>query len=197
MYFVPPRVSEVQARRWFQRRWYGAAGRLLRPLFPRKRLSGDGLPRLELIWMPHYLFTVRAVAPNGSEGRIQFSLDAHAGVFMIVQLAGELDEVEPTAAHFPPSMTREQAEALGRKQLTLALLRRRGQRDRPTPHETLDCQVFYCPFWTYYYERMPGAIDIVVLDAVSGEKAGGRMKGAVLEAFTAASARKNREAAPS
>jgi hypothetical protein len=183
-------MPELQARLWFQKRWYGAMGRVLRLVFPWKRLSRNALPRLELIWMPHYLFTVRAVGPDGDEGRIQFSLDAHAGVFMIVKLAGELDQGECTEQHFPPSMPREEAEILGRKQLTLALLRRRGHRDRPTPHETLDCQLFYYPFWTYYYERMPGAIDIAVLDAVSGEKVGGRTKTAVLDAFTAASARK-------
>ena len=190
VFFVPPRMPERQARQWFRKRWYGVTGRFLRPFFPWMRLPGNTLPRLELVWMPHYLFTVRAVAPDGDEGQIQFSLDAHAGVFMIVKLAGELDQGECTERHFPPPMPREEAETIGRKQLTLALLRRRGQRDRPTPHETLDCQLFYYPFWTYYYERMPGAIDIVVLDAVSGEKVGGRTKTAVLDAFTAASARK-------
>ncbi|HQE81764.1 MAG TPA: hypothetical protein PLM14_02120 [Candidatus Hydrogenedentes bacterium] len=193
MYVVPPRVSETQAERWFRKRRFGAVGRLLRPLFPRRRLAQGVLPRLELIWMPHYLVTIRAKAPDGSEGRLQMSIDAYAGVFMLVKLAGELDEGDPPEALFPPLMSPKEAEAKGRVQLTLSLLRRRGHRDRPTPLETQDCQLFYCPFWTYYYERMPGAIDIVVLDAVSGQKAGARMKGAVLEAFTAASSRKPSE----
>ncbi len=193
MYVVPRRVSEAQAAGWFRKRGYGLAGRVLRPFFPGSRLPGSTLPRLELIWMPHYLYTIHAKARDGSEGRLEMTVDAYAGVFMLVELAGALDEVESLETAFPPCLSMEESEAQGREQLTWALMRRRGRRDKPMPLETLACQPFYYPFWTYYYERLPGAIDIAVLDAAAGEKAGPKMKAAVLEAFAAASARKRPE----
>ena len=41
------------------------------------------------------------------------------------------------------------------------------------------------PFWVYYYERKPGALDILIEDAVTGAKGGAKTKAAILNAFKA------------
>jgi hypothetical protein len=183
MKIVPQRVSESQARAWFRRRGFGLLGWLLGLLTPGKTLKDRTLPRLELIWMPHYLYSVEVCLPRKPSGTMGITVDAWGGVFMVVEMTGDLDEGDPQEAVFQPMMTPEQAESVGREQLVRALMRRRGQRDKPTPGNTVSHELFYYPFWVYYYQRMPGAIDIGLLDAASGDKTGPRMKRAVLKAF--------------
>lgn len=189
MKLVPARVTEAQAAGYFRKKRFGRAAQIL-GLVWRSNLAGRAaLPRLELIWMPHYLIQLRASSRKGS-ALLHLAVDAYAGTFTIVDIEAPLEEAEPNTPWFPPRMTVEEAETTGRQELIRAIMRRRGHRDRPTPEATTSVELFYYPFWTYYYERLPGAIDIAVLDAAAGEKAGPKMKAAVLEAFAAASARK-------
>lgn len=147
------------------------------------------MPRLELIWMPHYLIELEATSRKGSAA-LHLAVDAYAGSFTIVDLERPLEEAQPGEETFPPRMTAEEAEFVGRQELIRAIMRRRGHRDRPIPQGTTSVDLFYYPFWVCYYERLPGAIDIAVLDAAAGEKAGPKMKAAVLEAFVVAGAQK-------
>ena len=189
MKIVPARVSEAQAREHFHRRRVGRMGRLVARVWPRGSSRAQAVSWLELVWMPHYLIELEAASRKGNAA-LHLAVDAYAGSFTIVDLERPLEECEPDEETFPPRMTPEEAEFTGRQELIRAIMRRRGHRDRPTPQATTSVDLFYYPFWVYYYERLPGAIDIAVLDAAAGEKAGPKMKAAVLEAFAAASARK-------
>ena len=182
MKIVPARVTEEQAEDHFRKKRFGRLNRLLH-LFWRTELSRGGkLPKLELIWMPHYLIQLQASSRKGTAD-LHLAVDAYAGSFTIVEVEEPLQESEPKLPSFPPWMGAEEAERIGRQELIRAIMRRRGHRDRPTPQATTSVELFYYPFWTYYYERLPGAIDIAVLDAAAGEKAGPKMKTAVLSAF--------------
>lgn len=188
---VPARVTEAQARAHFHNKRFGWLGRMLSRLWPRGAPPNAGLPRLELIWMPHYLVELEA-SGRGKNALVHLAVDAYAGTFMIVELGGGFQEAEPETA-FPPRMDAQEAERIGRQELLRAIMRRRGQRDRPTPQGTTSVTLFYYPFWVWYYERLPGAIDIALHDAASGDKTGPKMKTAVLSAFAKAGVRKRAE----
>jgi hypothetical protein len=189
MKIVPARVTETQAREHFHKRRVGRMGRLVGRLWHRGSSRREAISRIELVWMPHYLIELEATSRKGSAA-LHLTVDAYAGSFTIVDLERPLEEAQPSEEIFPPRMTAEEAEVIGRQELIRAIMRRRGHRDRPTPQATTSVDLFYYPFWVYYYERLPGAIDIAVLDAAAGEKAGPKMKAAVLDAFATASARK-------
>ncbi len=136
--------------------------------------------------MPYYLLHV---APRIDEGPpITVSVSGYAGIFAIFQLHEFLLDGAPPEEAFPPALTPEEAERVARRELVGTLIRLRGNRKRFEPGDTVGIELIHYPYWVYYFERRRGRLDMRVLDALTGEKPGHRLKLAMLEALVAAAA---------
>lgn len=183
MTLIEPRVSEPKAIRFFARRrpWnlWGLAHR------PTAHDTGTGLPRLELVWLGHYIVPVKVTSRRGP-GQIDVAVEGHSGAFSVFERHRNLVERDIEEEAFPPRLTEAEAAAIGRKELLKTIMRRRGQLGKPTITDTLPPSVFYYPFWVYYYERRKGLLDIRVLDALVHKKAGPKNRSGILSAFIGA-----------
>ena len=183
MRFIESRVSQAEAIRFFQRRRLGNLwGLFMRPdpnVGTLKRM-----PYLERIWLSYYQIPIDVTSVHGP-GVITVSVEAHSGAFAIFEMHKDIVEGELEGQAFPPKLTEEEAAVIGRKGLLKSIMRRRGQRGKPVVHSPGAAEVFYYPYWVYYYERRRGFIDIKALDALTREKAGARTKVGILGAFAA------------
>ena len=98
-------------------------------------------------------------------------------------IEGAFQEGTPDGELFPPKLDEAAAVGLGRKELLRAIMRRRGQRDKPYLEETLSTDLYYYPYWAYYFERRRGRLDMAVLDAVTREKGGAKTRAGILSAL--------------
>lgn len=186
---VPVQIRKDKARAFAARKRSRSLGRLTDLLwslvFGRRRAPNPRLPRIELVWLPYYLFDI-AYYTRKDNGIATISVEAHEGNFAIFQMHQDLHTSQVNGDVFPPLMTEKEAELHGRRELVRTILRRRGNRQKPMLGDTTGSDMFYYPYWVYYFERRGGRIDIVVVDAVDGQNAGVKHKAAVIKAFTAA-----------
>lgn len=188
MKIIEPRVSEQEARRFFERPRLGNLWGLLK-LFRSSRpieISGSRerrLPYLELLYLPHYLIGFRVGSLN-TEGEIDVSVEAHSGSFAIFQMNEDLAESAKLKEWFRPKLTQEEALEIGRRELVASILRRRGNREKPPVGEPLSIDLFYYPYWVWYFERKKETIDIALMDAARGVKGGDRTRVGVLSCLS-------------
>lgn len=182
MLYVDPRVSKASALQFFERRRFGNLWGILNRRPSVSEAGERRAPFAELVWLPHYMITVRVTSSRGP-GEIVVSVEAHSGAFAILDTRDGLVEGEPEGGAFPPKLDEAEAVRIGRKELLRSIMRRRGQRHRPVIEDTLAIELFLYPYWVYYYERRKGLLDIQVLDAVTREKGRVRTKVGVLSAF--------------
>ncbi len=184
MKIIEPRVSQSSALAYFERpRWSNLWG-LLRVLGRITHSSSTapkkGLPRIQLVWLPHFIVTVKVVSSKGP-GEIDVSVEGHSGSFAIFQMHTNLVECSQIEGEvFPPRLREDEVVQTGRAELLKTILRQRGHRDKPAIVGTGNIDLFYYPFWIYYYERRRGLIDILVFDAARGVKGGARTKVGIL-----------------
>jgi hypothetical protein len=182
MQVIEPRVTEDEARRYFERHRAGNLWGLLRP---RRITTGPlgstkpGKPPIELVWLPHYHVRFRVFSRRGP-GEIAVSVEAHSGSFAVFQMQEDLIDREIEGEVFEPRLSCDRATEIGRRDLLKSILRQRGQWNKPEVRETLGVDLFYYPFWVYYYERKRGLFDIQVYDAARGVKGGPRTKVGIL-----------------
>lgn len=170
--------AESVARIFYRPRALNLFG-LLRP-WPVKR-SPNGLPSsIELVWMPVYAFRMQL---SRGERRTDtwVSVDASFGGFALFDRLSVLEEHAPEGEVFEPVITKEAAERIARSELVRYILRRRGA--KPNIDGVAEHRLYYTPVWVYYFWRFGKKIDLAVLDGYTGEKMGGKMRIAVLEAF--------------
>ncbi len=146
------------------------------------------MPRIERVWLPYYVVTLKLASPRG-EGAVSVSVEGYSGAFAIFEMHDDLVEGDLEEEAFQPMLSEEEAVAIGRRELLRTILRRRGQREKPVIEETLGVEVFYYPYWVYYYERRRGLLDIRIQDALTGEKGGNRTRYGILSAFAAVNSR--------
>ncbi|GMV99007.1 MAG: hypothetical protein AMXMBFR84_01460 [Candidatus Hydrogenedentota bacterium] len=172
---VPESVARRKLRGWFDliRRHAGFA----------PRLKGRTIPRIELVWLPHYLIGFHAEL-HGKPSRINVGVNAYSGAFTVYHGDGDTTTLPAEAEQFTPKLSPDEAAVLARKGMQKYVILARGQRNKPTMGDMLDTELFYYPYWVYYYERRPGRIDVRVLDASTGEKPGHKAKLAIIDAFT-------------
>jgi len=146
------------------------------------------LPRVQLVWLPHFIVSVKVTSSKGP-GEIDVSVEGHSGSFAVFQMHPDLverSEVEGEA--FPPRLSPEEAIQIGRTELLKTILRQRGHRQKPAIVGTGNIDLFYYPFWIYYYERRRGLIDIQIFDAARGVKGGARTKVGILSGLVGSDA---------
>lgn len=171
---VPEAVAAAKLRPGFLRR---AAFRLT----PR-RLGGNAqVPKLEAVWLPRHLFDIRCVL-GADERTLTACVDSHSGMFTVFEMDPWLVDGGVPCPHFAPAMSIEEAESLARRELLAFILRQRGLLAKPEPRDTVRVRLIHYPYWVYYFDA-GGYVDIRVLDAINGERGGGKAKRAVLNAF--------------
>jgi hypothetical protein len=188
MKIIEPRVSEKDARRFFERprlRNLWGLLKLLKRSRPIEISSSRGrkLPYLELLYLPYYLIRFR-VESFQEPGAIEVSVEAHSGAFAIFQMQDDLSERSETREWFQPKLSEAEAVEIGRRELVASILRRRGNREKPSVGEVLGIDFFYYPFWVWYFERREGLIDIALMDAARGVKGGDRTRVGVLSCLS-------------
>jgi hypothetical protein len=184
--FVQPKISKQQAGDIF------AARKSIRD-FPSKWM-GRGEPsipnRMELIYIPYYLFDVlvkrgREAGKGGSPGsqKVRLSVDGllgHAVLFAEESL--DVEDRQNLQAH-EFSISLSEAEKIVLEEYRGILLEH-GLRTRSLSQveKILGSREIYYPFWIGYFKKGKG-YDFKALDAVSGEVQGIRMRKIFLHAF--------------
>ena len=86
-------------------------------------------------------------------GEVSVSLEACSGCFAIFQMHDALVDGDLNEECLPPLIGEQDAAVQGRRQLLQVIMRRRGQYGKPVIEELLASDVFYYPFWVYYFQR--------------------------------------------
>lgn len=164
--FIKPLVSEVAAREVFQKK----RGFLRKPV----------LERVELVYLPYYVFTVAVLLPE--ENEVHLGLDGIEGMFSFFNPEVEIAE-EGARETFDFVLPPEEAEKRALEEYRWMVIRE-GIRKK-TPPQVKGVrerkQVRY-PYWIGYYRR-GGRYDFHAIDAVSGGFAGVKMRRVLLKAF--------------
>lgn len=132
--------------------------------------------------MPHYLIHFFANTKNGDEN-IATYVDAVSGAFALFALDEAVEDGEPLSEPLLPMYTMDDAIALARRSLILAVMSQRGKRRRTVVKHVVSSILVYHPFYIYYYLRRNKFIDFGIMDAVVGDMPGAKVKAACLSAF--------------
>lgn len=178
-----PSVDEDYARTrlgagWTMRfrRWWAAR---------RDPIRAAKYPSLELVWLPAYRVTIPLESPTGVRAQV-CSVEGRSGSFALTDTDDALVEGAPDGQCFEPVLSETEAETAARRELLNAILRRRGRAGKPTPLDTERIELVAHPYWVYYFLR-GRHIDIRVLDAVTGQLTGNKIRLALFDAFRALS----------
>jgi len=180
---LPARYGWSDACAHFTRpRWWRLFGLLGRPAAPE---AGKGvLPRLERIWMPWHAVQF-STENRQTTGSVCVALDAWSGIVVIFDRKAALEERLIEEVLFPSPLEEQKAVQLARQGLLQAIMRRRGQLNKPVIQECQWISLFYCPLWADYHRRRFRGIDLRLMDAYTGEDAGSRIRAGVLNALVA------------
>ncbi len=180
--FVVPKISEQEARNIFSKK----------KRFSFLRLKKQSLPveRVELVSLPFYLFEV--IVQEEERGRykkkplmqnVMLSVDGLLGhtVFYVKDDLEIGSETENAVCRFELSPAEAETFVLSEYR---AFLLEHGLRTRSAPQaeKISEGRRMFYPFWIGYF-RKKGRYDFVVLDAVSGEIQGIKMRKVFMKAF--------------
>jgi hypothetical protein len=179
MAYVPAQFSIEEAYHHFNRRRWWQWRAVQVPTVSQDRK----IPFAELIWLAHYYMEFRLEA-RGTTIDMGVTLDGWNGSFSLVELTAKTED-EPEGERLAPRIDQTTAIAMARQELLHTVIRARSRGTRPTPKELLHIELLYLPYWAWYYTPRPGRLDIRLLDAVTGETPGQRIKRAILDALTA------------
>ena len=156
-----------------------AATRLARRRFWRRRPQ---LPqRLELVYLPHYLFEVRTSMTKPQREKI--TADAIQGHFAYFEESIAWNEPVIAAERFPFQLSPEAAQEICLQQYRRALLQTSLNHRRHIEIEHVRfLGEFYFPFWVGYFRRSRG-ISFAVIDAAGGQLQGPKMHNVLMQAF--------------
>ena len=145
----------------------------------------EGLPRLALVYIPHYRVDINVTSRKGP-GVTHCLLDGCSGAFAIADFKDSPLLEEPEAEVLPPLLDEDQAGRAAVAALTRLILGQRSRGPKPTPLGVQSCRRVDWPFWVYYFSRSRGRLDIRACDARTGDAAGNRAKAGILKAMVAA-----------
>jgi hypothetical protein len=139
------------------------------------------LPYLELVWMPQYLMTFAMHGRRGAE-TASVTVDGLTSQFALFFADHQLREGAPEGELPEPEIGPDRAEAIARRAAQSWLLRYHRVR-KLNIGAMQSIEVLRYPFWVYYYQRRPGLLDLRVVDAVTSELPGSKLKYGVVRAF--------------
>jgi hypothetical protein len=165
-------VARERAWKLLHSHWYAAWRALLR------RSNTGRQEGLELIELTTYLVTF-----HFAELDVVSLVDGFEGHAVLFDLRrAELREKEQPLQYIP-LLTAAQAVAAAQRVLSRA--RRASPRTKlREPVAEPSVEVIGYPYWAYYFERVSGKLDAKLLDAVTGQRAGPRLKSALLRALS-------------
>lgn len=138
------------------------------------------LRHLELLWLPYYLITWHVESKERSR-KIATLVGGHERNFSLFDPEASVETLE-NGEFFEPAVTRDDALDISMTGLWRAVLNHR-QNKRLLVGKRPDVEIVQYPFWTYYFSRLGGKLDVKLLDAVTGSLAGPKGKVALLTAL--------------
>ena len=138
------------------------------------------LRHLERLWLPYYLITWHVESIERSR-KIATLVGGHERNFSLFDPEASLETLQK-GEFFEPAITEDDALDVSRAGLLRAVLNDR-QSKRLLVGERPAVEIVQYPFWTYYFSRLGGKLDVKLLDAVTGSLAGPKGKVALLRAL--------------
>ncbi len=185
--FVKPKISRQSAVRIFsaKRSFFPLAAKLV------SRKNSQSLERLEIVYLPFYVFEVLVEKGNKrkeggflSRQNVSLSVDGllgHAVMYADASLEIEKELVTRTCDF---ELLPSAAEKIAMEQYKGILLEH-GLRTRSLPYakEISEGKKIFYPFWIGYYKNKRGYYDFKALDAVSGDIQGIKMRRVFIKAL--------------
>lgn len=140
------------------------------------------LPYMEIVRLPCYLIAVETIA-KGSARDVDVLIGGCDGQFALVGAAGLGFESDDGIEAFPPTINESEAIQQAQSGLVTAIMRSPGWGAKPDIGGVASVELVQAPYWVYYYERRRGRLDIKVLDAVTGNIPGPKVKLSMIQAF--------------
>lgn len=138
--------------------------------------------RIELIYLPYYVFEI-LLTGKGGEQKVTISVDGVLGntMFFAGQGLNYVLEQDTKTCGFTVSL--DEARKIATKEYTWLLLEQ-GLRSKKmtTIKEITGVKTIFYPFWIGYFQKGQ-SYDFKALDAVSGEVQGVKMRKVFLKAF--------------
>ena len=143
--------------------------------------SARQLPYLELVWMPQYLMTFAMHGRRGAE-TARVTVDGLTSQFTLFFADHQLREGAPEGEIPDPEIGPDRAETIARRAAQSWLLRYHRVR-KLNIGAMQSIELLRYPFWVYYYQRRRGLLDLRIVDAVTGELPGSKLKYGIVRAF--------------
>ena len=156
---------------------------LARP--PRPLARKRKILKAELVYMPNFIFIVEIERKKTRIAESKISVDGIEGAFALYKDVPTTEEA-PKSVKCPDFViSREDAQAIGLDEFRRFLLRHSLHRKEKAVVKSIrfDKEVYY-PFWVGYFHRKE-AYDFEVIDAVSGQRQGVKMKPVFIKALLA------------
>ncbi len=176
MRYVRAAVDEPTARAVSSRGWWRGV---------LSRLRGAAIPlKAECVWLPVYIVTI-PILERRAAADFQCSVDGLSGAFAIFAMPEAIVSGETPGEGFAPRLTAQEAERIARASLVTAMLRRRRKSPTAQLGESGPVELLRWPYWVFYHRRGE-SMDIDVIDAATGDRAGHKIKLGLLDAFRTA-----------
>lgn len=176
MRYVRAAMDESTARAFSSRGWWRGMV---------SRLRGAAVPvKAECVWLPVYLVTIPIIERRATAD-FQCSVDGLSGAFAFFAMPEAIVSEDTAGEGFAPRLTAEDAERIARASLVTAMLRRRRKSATAQLGESGPVELLRWPYWVFYHRRGE-TMDIDVIDAATGERAGHKIKVGLLDAFRTA-----------
>ncbi len=179
--FLPPRVSKTDAEGIFRQTAGGVVIRILqkipflRPPKPKPILT-------ELLWLPHYIVSLRARRGTTS-AVVKTLIETHTSAFSLLDdVSGFTEGETPQGQVLPAGCNSASAVEAAQRSFAIASLANKQIRHAKI-EEILGSQQVYLPYWVCHYERRRDLRDFIVIDAFSGKCAPAKIKTAIIQAF--------------
>lgn len=143
------------------------------------------MPLLEVVWLPYY--RIAFTADDGGRTRtVETLIGGHEPSFALMDAEGFEWLADTDRESFRPVVSAEEAVTIARDRLTGVIMRQSRWGRQPTLGDAQQCTAVHYPFWAYYFARRGGILDVKLLDAVTGEPTGPKLKAALLAALEGA-----------
>jgi hypothetical protein len=179
--YVTPEISKERAENILSQQKFFSSFRFRKKVILPKRV--------EMIYLPFYLFEVESQCDGCSDGagkqkgKAAVVLDGLLGdnLFFIRENIAYSDRIDKPVCPFVLSRSDARRMALD-KYKWLQLEHRLRMKQKLVSGEITGSKMIFYPFWVGYYQRR-GAYDFRIMDGVSGEVQGVRMRKVFLKAL--------------
>jgi hypothetical protein len=161
--FVIPKIDKSQALIELSKK--------PRPLTRKRKII-----KVELLYVPCYIFTVQIVTNKGNQSSEQVCIDGVQGLFAFFKGAEFEKSAHSSARTYDFKISQSKAESFALEQYKRQLLKHSLKKKVQATVDSIqfDKKIYY-PYWIGYFRRKR-ALDFDVIDGISGVKQGAKMK---------------------